>query len=443
MPGNQQHGLHRAFRGPDLIHDPVAPTHPPTTLGCMLTRIWLGFFLFGFVAALYQWLVLDRPEIFAAVVNGTFDMAKLGVEIALGLIGVLCLWLGLFRIAERAGLVKVLARWLAPLFEQLMPQVPRGHPALGSVTMNLAANALGLDNAATPMGLKAMRDLQDLNERPETASDAQILFLVLNTSSVTLLPVTVFLYRAQQGAADPTAVFVPILLATSASTVTGLLAVAWVQQLRLFNAVVLAYFGGFAILMAILVTYLGYLDSQALAQQSSLMGNLLLLSVIVGFVVIGWLRGVDVYDSFITGAKEGFEVCVRLIPYLVAMLVAIGMLRSSGALDLVLGALGWLVGAVGLDTDFVAALPTALMKPLSGSGARAMMLETMNTYGVDSFPATVAAIVQGSTETTFYVLAVYFGSVGIRNTRQAVACGLSADLAGIVTAIAVGYWFFH
>ncbi len=409
----------------------------------MLSLIWLGFFLVAFTSTLYQWLVFDDPQIFAKVVSASFDMAKLGVEIAIGLIGVLSLWLGFFQIAERAGFIQNLARWLSPLFYHLMPEIPKGHPAVGSVTMNLAANVLGLDNAATPMGLKAMQDLQSLNASPETATNAQILFLVLNTSSVTLLPVTIFLYRAQQGAADPTAVFIPILLATSASTLVGLLLVAWIQRLRLWHPVVLAYFAVFALFMALFVTYLGGLSPASLSEQSSLIGNFALLSVIATFLIMGWYRKINVYEAFIDGAKQGFEVCIRLIPFLVGMLVAIGMLRASGALDVLLTMLRILIEWLGINTDFVPAVPTALMKPLSGSGARAMMLETMNTYGADSFPATVSAIVQGSTETTFYVLAVYFGSVGIRRARHAVTCGLIADLTGVITAIAVGYWFFH
>ncbi|MDH3637424.1 MAG: spore maturation protein [Gammaproteobacteria bacterium] len=409
----------------------------------MLARLWFGFFIAAFLGAVYQWLALGNAGIFGEVIGATFDMAKLAVEIAIGLIGVLCLWLGFFRIAELAGLVDILARGLAPLFRRIMPEVPPGHPAAGSVTMNLAANLLGLDNAATPMGLKAMDDLQQLNSRPDTATNAQILFLVLNTSSVTLLPVTIFLYRAQQGSTDPTAVFIPILLATTASTLTGLLLVAWIQRLRILDRVVLGYFLGFAVLIAGLITYLGHQSPERLAAQSGLIGNLLLFSVIVLFLTAGWRRKVDVYEAFIEGAKNGFGVCVKLIPYLVGMLVAIGVLRASGVLELLLGAIHWIFESLGVNTDFVAAVPTALMKPLSGSGARAMMLETMDHYGVDSFPATVAAVVQGSTETTFYVLAVYFGSVGIRKARHAVACGLAADFAGITTAILVSYWFFH
>lgn len=409
----------------------------------MLARIWLGFFIAAFLSALYQWLAFGNAAIFGEVISATFDMATLAVEIAIGLVGVLCLWLGFFRIAELAGLIDVLARALAPLFRRIMPEVPPGDPAVGSVTMNLAANVLGLDNAATPMGLKAMDDLQRLNPQPDTATNAQILFLVLNTSSVTLLPVTIFLYRTQQGSADPTAVFIPILLATSASTLTGVMLVAWIQRLRVLDPVVLGYFAGFAVLMAGLISYLGSLSPSELQAQSSLIGNLVLLSVIILFLTAGWQRKVDVYEAFIDGAKSGFSVCVKLIPYLVAMLVAIGVLRASGVLDSVLALIRFVFESLGMNTDFVGAVPTALMKPLSGSGARAMMLETMDHYGVDSFPATVAAVIQGSTETTFYVLAVYFGSVGIRKARHAVACGLAADLAGIVTAILVSYWFFH
>ncbi|KPK40953.1 MAG: hypothetical protein AMJ69_00495 [Gammaproteobacteria bacterium SG8_47] len=409
----------------------------------MLAHIWFGFFVAGFLATVYTWLIQGESQIFAEVVQASFDMAQLGAEIALGLIGVLCLWLGLFQVAERAGVIKQLARALTPLFKRLMPEVPAGHPALGSVTMNLAANVLGLDNAATPMGLKAMRDLQELNPSDNTASNAQILFLVLNTSSVTLFPITVFLFRAQQGSADPTAVFIPILLATTASTLAGLLAVAWIQRLRLFDPVVLAYFAGFALLMSALVAHFHGLTPAELTRQSALLGNAALLCVMIGCLAAGWLRRVNVYEAFIDGAKQGFEVAIKLIPYLVGMLVAIGMLRASGVLDGITQGIAWVLSNLGANTDFVDALPTALMKPLSGSGARAMMLETMNEFGVDSFAATVAAVVQGSTETTFYVLAVYFGSVGLSRVRHALACGLLADAVGITSAILIAYWFFH
>jgi spore maturation protein SpmA len=409
----------------------------------MLAHIWFGFFAAAFIGALYQWLVQGQGAVFSALMQSTFDMAALSVEISIGLIGVLCLWLGFFRIAENAGLIQILSRVLEPLFLKLMPGIPRGHAAHGSMTMNIAANMLGLDNAATPMGLRAMQDLQELNQQPDTASNAQILFLVLNTSSVTLLPVTIFLYRAQQGAAEPTAVFIPILLATSTSTLAGLLAVSWVQKINLLNRVVMSYLGGFAILLAGLGSWLVSLPAEQMSSNSSLLGNLLLFAVIMLFLGWGWYKKNNVYDDFIDGAKQGFEVAIKLIPFLVAMLVAIGLLRASGVLDGAVWILQNLFAAIGINTDFVQALPTALMKPLSGSGARGMMLETMNTFGVDSFPATVAAIMQGSTETTFYVLAVYFGSVGIKHVRHAISCALIADLAGIIMAIVAGYWFFH
>ncbi len=375
-------------------------------------------------------------------VTAMFDSAKLAAEIALGLIGVLTLWMGLMRLGEKAGVVAAIAWVFEPLLSKLMPEVPRGHPAYGSVTMNLTANMLGLDNAATPLGLKAMADLQSLNPDKKTATNAQILFLVLNTSSVTLVPVTVFLYRAQQGAADPADIFLPILLSTLGSTLAGLSVVALVQRIRLLDWVVLGYG---AILLGGLsagVMYLLTLGAERIGEVSAVLGNGLLLGIIFAFVLVALLRRVPVYDEFIEGAKSGFEQSVRLIPYLLAMLLAIALLRASGALDYLLGVIAVLVSHMGMDGRFIDALPTALMKPLSGSGARAMMLETMAHYGVDSFAGRLAAIFQGSTETTFYVLAVYFGAVGIRNGRHALACGLFADLAGICTAIVVCYWFY-
>ncbi len=408
----------------------------------MLNIIWLSFFFLAFIAALWQWLSGSNPEVFSDLIASSFEMANLAVEIALGLIGVMALWLGLFRVAEHGGLIAVVSRAMAPLFTRLMPEVPANHPALGSVTMNLAANFLGLDNAATPMGLKAMKDLQTLNPDQDTATNAQILFLVLNTSSVTLLPVTIFLYRAQQGSAEPTAVFLPILMATSASTLVGLLSVAWVQKLKLFDPVVLAWFGGFAVFLAAMLSWIVGLPSDLLAARSAFIGNLLLFSIIVLFLLSGVKRRLDCYSLFVEGAKEGFGVAITIIPFLLAMLVGIGVFRASGCLDILLSGIRSLVLWLGINADFVEALPTAFMKPLSGSGARAMMLETMNTYGVDSFAGRVAASIQGSTETTFYVLAVYFGSVGIRKTRHAIACGLAADVAGISTAIVACYWFF-
>ncbi len=408
----------------------------------MLNYIWFGFFLTAFASCIYQALAHDNNAIFTQVVQATFDMATLSVEIAIGLAGVLCLWLGFFTIAERAGFIKLLTKLFRPLFKRLMPEVPSDHPAIGSVTMNMAANMLGLDNAATPLGLKAMQDLQNLNAKKDTASNAQILFLVLNTSSVTLLPVTIFLFRAQQGSTDPTAVFIPILLATCASTLAGLLLVAYIQGLKLFNKTVLLYALGFGTLIALLMYFLLAGNPDSLNERSSLLGNLLLLLVIITFLTMGFVRKINVYEAFIDGAKQGFEVAIKIIPYLVAMLVAIGVLRASLVLDAVLAGIEKIVATMGLNTEFVAALPTALMRPFSGSGARAMLLETMNTHGVDSFAANVAAIVQGSTETTFYVLTIYFGSVGIKRVRHAIGCGLFADVIGIIAAIIIGYWFF-
>ncbi|MET0230071.1 MAG: nucleoside recognition domain-containing protein [Rhodanobacteraceae bacterium] len=408
----------------------------------MLNRLWLGFFLVAAVAALARWLAGGDSGVFAAMIASLFDMAKLSVEVMILLFGTLTLWLGLLRIAERAGLVDALARFLGPLFRRLMPEVPEGHPAIGLITLNFAANALGLDNAATPIGLRAMRELQTLNPGAESASNAQILFLVLNASSLTILPVGIFMYRAQQGAHDPTLVFLPILLATSASTVTGFLAVAFVQKLKLRDPVVLIWLLGFAALFGCFLAMLATLPAVALAPLSSLLGNFTLFAIVIGFLVAGAWRKVPVYEAFVDGAKQGFDVAKDLLPYLVGMLCAIGVLRASGALDFALDGIRWLATASGMDTRFVDALPTALVKPFSGSAARAMLIDTMKTHGVDSFPALVAATVQGSTETTFYVLAVYFGAVGIKRARHAVGCALLADLAGVIASIAVCYWFF-
>ena len=408
----------------------------------MLHRIWLGFFLLGFISALYQWLALGDYEVFQRLVSALFDMATLSVELAIGLIGLMALWLGIVAIGEASGLIDKLARLLSPLFTRLMPDVPANHPAISSMTLNLSANILGLDNAATPLGIKAMKDLQTLNPSPDIASNAQILFLVLNTSSVTLFPVTILLYRAQMGAPDPAAVFVPILIATSCSTLVGLLVTAWVQRINFRDTVLLSCFGfAFALLLS-LVAYLGTLSVEELQRQSSLVSNLLITSLVILFLVVAHRRAVNVYETFIEGAKQGFETAIGIIPYLLAMLVAIGVFRASGALDIVLDGVRGIVSMLGADSRWVDAMPTAVMKPLSGSGARAMMIDTMNTFGVDSFQGRLAATLQGSTETTFYVLAVYFGSVGIRHARHAVACGLAADLAGIIAAITVAYWFY-
>jgi spore maturation protein SpmA len=408
----------------------------------MLNGIWLGFFLVAFAAALWQWLGMGDTEVFSRLVASMFDMAELSVEIILVLVGTMTLWLGFLAIAERAGLIQLMARVLDPLFRRLMPEVPSGHPAQGHITMNFAANILGLDNAATPIGIKAMHSLQELNPSRDTASNAQILFLVLNTSSLTLLPVTIFMYRAQQGAAEPTAVFLPILLATTASSLVGLLSVSLMQRLKLLNPVVLAYLLAGALALGLLLATLAGMSAQALAATSTLVGNLTLFGIVISFLLIGALRKVNVYDTFIEGAKEGFSFTISLLPFLVAMLVAIGVLRASGVLDAGLEGIRWVIEGLGWDTGFIEALPTAFMKPLSGSGARAMMIETMDTFGVDSFPALIAATMQGSTETTFYVLAVYFGAVGIRKIRHGLGCALLADFAGMVTAILVCYWFF-
>ena len=408
----------------------------------MLNALWLGFFVIAAVAAAAQWLLGGQAQVFADMVQALFAMARLSVEVMVLLFGTLTLWLGFLRIAEEAGVVQWLAKVLGPLFARLMPEVPRGHPALGLITLNFAANGLGLDNAATPMGLKAMKALQTLNPRPDTATNAQILFLVLNASSLTLLPVTVFMYRMQQGAADPTLVFLPILLATSASTLAGLLAVALVQRLPLFSPVVLAYLLPVALGLAAFMAFLATLSAAALASLSALLGNLTLFALILLFVCVGAYKKVAVYDSFIVGAKEGFDVAKGLLPYLVAMLCAVGVFRASGALGYALDGIRWCVDLLGLDTRFVDALPTALVKPFSGSAARAMLIETMQSQGVDSFAALAAATIQGSTETTFYVLAVYFGAVGIQRARHAVPCALAAELAGVVAAIVVCYRFF-
>lgn len=408
----------------------------------MLNKIWGGFFFAAFAVALVRWLFLGDGEVWAAMVGAAFDTAKTGFEIALGLTGVMCLWLGVMRLGEKGGAVDLLARAFGPLLRRLFPGVPAGHPAMGSMVMNMAANMLGLDNAATPLGLKAMRELQSLNPDPDRASDDQILFVVVNSSAVTLIPATIFVYRAQLGAADPTDVFVPILVATFCSTMVGLMVTAAVQRLRLRDPVVLAYLGAMTAAVAGMVVYFSSLDREVMQRQSSLLSNFVIFAVIIVFLALAARRRVPVYETFVDGAKEGFGVAVSIIPFLVAMLVAIGVFRASGALDLVLDGVRWGVERVGLDSRFVDGLPTALMRPLSGSGARGMLIETMKTFGADSFAGRLASVVQGSTEATFYVLAVYFGAVGIRRTRHALGCSLAADAAGIVAAILVSYLFF-
>ncbi|PWK51812.1 nucleoside recognition domain-containing protein [Pleionea mediterranea] len=407
-----------------------------------MNKVWSGFILSAFFAALWQWLVNDQVAVFSDMMTSVFDMASLSIEIALGLVGLLCFWMGILKLAEASGALNVLSQVFSPLFHRLMPELPKNHPAFGHITMNMAANIFGLDNAATPAGIKAMESMQQVNPEKDAASNAQILFLVLNTSSVTLFPVTILMYRAQQQAAQPADVFIPIILATSASTLVGLLVVAAVQKINLFNRVVMSYLLVALLLLVSIIWGFQSLPPEQMASVSSALGNGILITAITAFVALALYKRVAVYEEFIEGAKQGFELAVKIMPYLVAMLVAIGLLRSSGLFDLVLGSIAAVVSALGGSTEFVAALPTGLMNPFSGSGARAMMLETMNTHGVDSFAGRLAAIFQGSTETTFYVLAVYFGAVNIRKLRHAIACGLTADLAGITAAIFIAYWFF-
>lgn len=408
----------------------------------MLNFIWIAFFTIAFIVSLIKLIAFGDTQIFGQLMTALFTLSKTAFEISLGLTGILALWLGIMRIGERSGFIDLLTRGLTPLFTKLMPEVPKNHPALGAMVMNISANALGLDNAATPLGIKAMKELQKLNPLKDTASNAQILFLVINTSAVTLFPVTIFTYRAQLGAANPTDVFIPILLATYVSTLIGLLAVAAVQKINLLDKVILSYLGGFTLLVVAIIGYFSLLSQAEMLAQSALISNVILFSLVMLFIGGAVIKKVNAYDAFIDGAKEGFETAITIIPYLVAMLVAIGVFRASGALDLLASGLRQGVLALGLDDRFIDGLPTALMKPFSGSGARAMMVDTMQTYGADSFAGRLASIVQGSTETTFYVLAVYFGSVGIKNIRHAASCGLVADLAGIITAISVTYWFF-
>lgn len=408
----------------------------------MLNIIWSAFFIAAFFFAAMDAWWFGQADVWSRLVLASFSSAKSAFSICLNLTGILCLWLGLLKIAQVSGLTEILAKFLHPLFAKLMPEVPSSSPALGSMVMNIAANMLGLDNAATPMGLKAMEQLQSLNPHKDKASNAQVLFMVINASAVTIIPITILMYRAELGAANPASVFLPILLATSASTLVGFLSVALVQKLNIFNRVVLGYLLGFAALIALIGWYFSSLPEGERLVAAATWGNFTLFAVMILFIVSGLIKKIDVYDAFITGAKEGFEIAIKIIPYLVAMLVGIAVFRASGGLDWLVAGFAWLAENIGLDTKFVAALPTAIMKPLSGSGARAMMIETMQNYGADSFPGFVASVVQGSTETTFYVLAVYFGAVGISKVGAALPCALLADLAGIITAIAVSYIFY-
>ena len=408
----------------------------------VLNYIWIAFFIIAFVIALFRFIVLGDMEVFPAIMNSTFDSSKTAFEISLGLTGVLSLWLGIMKIGEKGGIVNVLARVLTPLFSKLFPDIPKGHPVTGSIFMNIAANMLGLDNAATPLGLKAMEQLQELNPKKDTASNPMIMFLVLNTSGLTLIPVSIMVYRAQMGAAQPSDIFVPILLATFCSTIAGILVTSLYQRINLFNRTLLLGLGGACLVIAGVIWGFSQMDKDTMNAVSTVSANFLLLTIIVTFIIAGMRKKVNVYDAFIEGAKGGFETAVRIIPYLIAILVGIGVFRASGAMDALIDGIAWSVQAVGGDTDFVGALPTALMKPLSGSGARGLMVDAMTTYGADSFVGRLSCVFQGSTDTTFYILAVYFGSVGIRYTRHAVACGLLADLAGIIAAIGICYLFF-
>lgn len=408
----------------------------------VLNYIWIAFFVVAFVIALFRLVVMGDTEVFPEIMNSTFASSKTAFEISLGLTGVLSLWLGIMKIGERGGVVNALARVLSPVFTRLFPDIPKGHPVTGSIFMNIAANMLGLDNAATPLGLKAMEQMQELNTKKDTATNPMIMFLVLNTSGLTIIPVSIMVYRAQLGAAQPTDIFIPILLATFFSTLTGIIVTSIYQRINLINRVMLLTLGGLCVAVAAVMWGFGRLDKEQMNIVSTSVANILLFTIIITFILAGVRKKVNVYDAFIEGAKDGFSTAVRIIPYLVAILVGIGVFRASGAMDMLISGIKWVVEACGGNTDFVGALPTALMKPLSGSGARGMMVDAMTTYGADSFVGRLSCIFQGSTDTTFYILAVYFGSVGVRYTRHAVACGLLADLAGVIAAIAICYMFF-
>ena len=408
----------------------------------VLNYIWISFFLIAFVIALVKLIVMGDYEVFPAMMDATFSSSKTAFEISLGLTGVLALWLGIMKIGEQGGLVDRLARLLSPVFSRLFPDIPKGHPVTGSIFMNVAANMLGLDNAATPLGLKAMEQMQALNPKKDTASNPMIMFLVLNTSGLTLIPVSILVYRAQLGAAQPTDIFIPLLLATFCSTLAGIIATSIYQRINLFNRTLLLTLGGMCLVVSLIIYGFGKMDREEMNIVSTTTANILLMTIIVGFILAGMRRRVNVYDAFIEGAKEGFSTAIRIIPYLVAILVAIGVFRASGAMDMLIDGIRYAVESCGGNSDFVGALPTALMKPLSGSGARGMMVDAMTTYGADSFVGRLSCIFQGSTDTTLYILAVYFGSVGVRYTRHAVACGLLADLSGVLAAIAICYFFF-
>jgi len=406
-----------------------------------LNVIWIFFFVSAFLIAIIRLVFFGDTEIFPNLIQSTYENAKTGFEISLGLVGVMTLWLGLMKIGEKGGMVAILSRIVGPFFRKLFPEIPPNHPVNGSIMMNFAANMLGLDNAATPIGLKAMGELQELNNNKDTASNSMIMFLVINTSGLTIIPISVMVYRAQMGAADSSDVFLPILLSTFFSTLAGIIAVSVYQKINLFNKIIVAYLGGLSLFVAGIIYFFTVIPQEKIAVYSSVMANVFLFSLIISFILLGLRRKIHIYNAFIEGAKEGFNVAITIIPFLIAILVAIGVFRVSGALDYVTNGVAWMVNAVGFNTDFVPALPTAFMKPLSGTGARGMMLETMNHYGVDSFAAKVACTMQGATDTTFYIIAVYFGSVAVKNTRYAVTVGLLADLVGILAAIFFSYLF--
>ena len=408
----------------------------------VLNYIWIGFFVIAFVVAAVKLIFFGDTEIFPEMVSSIFDMSKSGFEISLGLTGVLTLWTGLMRVGEKGGMTNFIAKAFGPFFRRLFPEIPAGHPAMGSIIMNFSANMLGLDNAATPLGLKAMNQMQEINPNKETASNAQIMFLTLNASGLTILPMTIMVYRIQMGAADPSDIFIPILLATSASTFAGLLAVCIKQRIKLFDPVIMLYCGGFLVIEALLVWMFSTMDKDTVSKVSSTAANAIIFAVIISFIIMAMVKKVNVYEAFVEGAKDGFTTAVKIIPYLVAMLVAIGVFRTSGALTLITDGLAALLEQIGLATDFIPSLPTALMKPLSGSGARGMMIDCMKTYGADSFAGRLSCTMQGAADTTFYIIALYFGSAGIKNSRYAVATGLIAEAAGIIAAIFVAYLFF-
>jgi spore maturation protein SpmA len=407
-----------------------------------LNYIWIAFFLIGFIVALGQLIFAGNTQIFNDLVNAVFSNAKTGFEISLGLTGALTLWMGLLKVGEKGGVVAILGRFIGPLFQKLFPGLPKGHPAYGSIMLNISANMLGLDNAATPVGLKAMKEMQEVNPDKETASNAQIMFMVLNAAGLTIIPVSIIVYRTQLGAVNPADIFIPILISTFAASLTGMISVAIIQKINLFDKVIIAYLGGLAAIIAGIIFYFSGLPKEQISAISTFAANFILISVIVLFIILALIKKVNVYDSFIEGAKEGFNIAIKIIPFLVAILVAIGIFRASGALDFIIAGIAKFFALMGVDTQFTGALPVAFMKPLSGSGARGLMIDAMTTHGADSFIGKLACTMQGTTDTTFYIVAIYFGSVGIKNTRHAIGCGLLADLAGFTAAIFVAYLFF-